>query len=40
MPNLKTGEFEGGLGKRKGKGEKRGEKKRVIIRTFKYLYEA
>ena len=33
-------EFEGGLGKMKGKGEKRRKKKRVIKHMLKYLYEA
>ena len=33
-------EFEGGLEKRKGKGETRIKKKRVIKHMFKYLYEA
>ena len=33
-------EFEGGLGKRKGKGGKEEKMKRVIKRKLKYLYEA
>ena len=41
MSKLKNREeFEGGLEKRKGKGEKRRKKKRVIKHTLKYLYEA
>ena len=33
-------ELEGGLEKRKGIGEKRRKKKRVIKHTLRYLYEA
>ena len=33
-------EFEGGLEERKGKGEEKEKKKRVIKHMLKYLYEA